>query len=358
MLPTIASGNVASATAGGFEVSNSCRFNAADDELMYKAGVSGNRDTDTMSYWIKRTGFGSSDGMRVMMFSGTDSTSGTTNLLGKFGDDHTFVIVDNTGAGNHLSFTTTRLFRDASAWYNIIIAVDTTQAVEANRMKLYVNGVQETAFSTGDYPTQNTDTLLGAGSSYEFTIGGWKGNDNQYTDMYLAEVVHIDGLQLAPTSFGEFDGDTPTIWKPIDVSGLTFGNNGFYLDFRDSANLGNDANGGTDFTETNIAAINQTTDTPTNNFCVMNIMTWGPSTNFSNVSITEEGSLYFKQVAGVNSQRRWVSTVGVTSGKWYFEAICTAGETGACVGISDQSQWTTYGNNYIGELSLDVGYNL
>ena len=87
----------------------------------------------------------------------------------------------------------------------------------------------------------------------------------------------MDGSSLAPTSFGEFNSDSPTIWQPIDVSELTFGTNGTYLDFEDSSNLGNDANGGTDWTETNLAATDQSTDSPTNNFATLNPLYHPPS---------------------------------------------------------------------------------
>ena len=268
-MPLILPGNVATATAAvGYNVANSCRWNDGDSPLMYKAGVTGtSRDTWTTSMWLKRGNVTTEQ--RILMFSGTDSTSATTDVM-KFNADGSFLIADNTGSGNQIHVQTNRLFRDPTAWYHIVVAVDSGQGTAANRVKIYVNGTLETSFSTATYLAEDADTLLGIGSGYEFTIGAWKGNTNQYFDGYLAEVVHIDGLQLAATSFGEFDSDSPTIWKPIDVSGLTFGNNGFYLDFKDSANLGNDANGGTDLTETNLAAADQATDTPTNNFCTLN----------------------------------------------------------------------------------------
>jgi hypothetical protein len=339
-LPTIPSGNVASATAGGFEVANSCRFNDGDNPYMYKAGASGNRDTYTFSYWLKRGAITGAD-MRIGMFSGTDSTSGTTMIWGKFNSDDTFVVVDNTGSGNHLSITTNRKFRDPSAWYHFVVAVDTTQSTEANRCKIYVNGVQETSFSSATYPSQNTDTLMGIGSGYEFVVSGWKGNTNQMFEGYLAEVVHIDGLALAPTSFGEFDEDSPTIWKPIDVSGLTFGTNGFYLDFEDSSNLGNDANGGTDLTEANLAAADQATDTPTNNFCTISPIDGGVGTyTFS------EGNC---QIQGTSTS--WYtrgSTFAVTKGKWYWEVEFDAGTMiEIMVGVHDTSVDLTATNRWV-----------
>ena len=137
--------------------------------------------------------------------------------------------------------------------------------------------------------------------------------------MYMAEIVFIDGTQNAVTDFGEFDEDSPTIWKPIDVSGLTFGTNGFYLDFEDSANLGNDANGGTDFTESNLAATDQASDSPTNNFSTMNPLDkkTGGTYTFA------EGNLEVQQ----DISRGTLSTFAVAAGKWYAEAkfISTSG---------------------------------
>ena len=334
---------------GGFEVANSCRFNDGDNPYMYKAGASGNRDTYTFSYWLKRGAITGAD-MRIGMFSGTDSTSGTTMIWGKFNSDDTFVVVDNTGSGNHLSITTNRKFRDVSSWYHFVVAVDTTQSTEADRCKIYVNGVQETSFSSATYPSQNTDTLMGIGSGYEFVVSGWKGNTNQMFDGYLAEVVHIDGLQLAATSFGEFDEDSPTIWKPIDVSGLTFGTNGFYLDFEDSANLGNDANGGTDWTENNLAAADQATDTPTNSFCTMN-----PLDNYYPASTFSEGNNYI--VSGSSPYSSNTATMGVSSGKWYYELKYVArGGSDDLVHVGIKSKQDTANTQELGHHSTDYGY--
>jgi len=129
----------------------------------------------------------------------------------------------------------------------------------------------------------------------------------------MAEVCYIDGSQLAATSFGEFDEDSPTIWKPKDVSGLTFGTNGFYLDFEASGNLGNDANGGTDLTEVNLAATDQATDTPTNNFCTMNTLIPTSNVTFS------EGNCKIVSDASNPMTGAGVGTFGLTAGKWYYE---------------------------------------
>jgi len=329
-MPLILPGNVASATAAvGYNVANSCRFNDGDSPRMYKAGVTGtSRDAWTTSVWVKRGNVTTEQ--RILTFSGTDSTSAVTNII-KFNADDSLLVVDNTdGSNNHIHIQTSRLFRDPSAWYHIVVAVDSGQGTEANRVKIYINGTQETSFSDETYLAEDADTLMGIGSGYEFVLSSWKGNNNQYFDGYLAEVVHIDGLQLAATSFGEFDEDSPTIWKPIDVSELTFGNNGFYLDFEASDNLGNDANGGTDLTETNLAAADQATDTPTNNFATLNPVY---ASRFDNDGLLSEGNNKITFTAANADTGFGMSTMGVTAGKWYWEIkLPTIARAGAGVG--------------------------
>jgi len=163
-----------------------------------------------------------------------------------------------------------------------------------------------------------------------------QGEQNDFFDGYMSEFVFIDGQQLTPTSFGEFDSDSPTIWKPKDVSGLTFGTNGFYLDFKDSSNLGNDANGGTDLTEVNLAATDQATDTPTNNFCTLNPLYLSASSY-----TIEEGNLQITANAS-NAWRSLYGTFGITNGKWYweikFDAINAGDVDNLAVGIVDVEQ--------------------
>ena len=145
---------------------------------------------------------------------------------------------------------TDREFRDPSAWYHFVLSIDSTQAVSNDRIRLYVNGQRETSFSTESYPSQNTNGSWWA-SNY-FQIGRTYGTSN-YMDGYLAEIVYIDGTALDPSSFGEYNSSN--IWIPKDVSGLTFGTNGFHIDGRDSADLGDDESGnGNDYTASGLAA--------------------------------------------------------------------------------------------------------
>jgi len=311
MIP-ILSGNVASATAGGYEVDNSCRFNDGDSASMLKAASTGDRRQVTISAWVKRGVLGTEQ--QIWSFRQNSS-----NVFGIFfnGSNDKIEVTDYQGSYN-IRLITTAQYRDCSAWYHICLATDTEQGTEANRVKLYVNGVQVTAFDTETYPSQNTDLYVNVSGENHY-IGTEQ--TVRYFDGYMAEVVFIDGTQNAVTDFGEFDSDSPTIWKPIDVSGLTFGTNGFYLDFEDSSNLGNDANGGTDFTESNLAATDQATDTPTNNFATLN-----PLVNF-NSGVFSEGN------CAITYGDDTISTIGVTKGRWYWEAQRTNTTTEAHFGI-------------------------
>ena len=147
----------------------------------------------------------------------------------------------------------------------------------------------------------------------------------------MADVILCDGQTYTPSDFGEFDSDSPTIWKPKDPSGLTFGNNGTWLDFKDSANLGNDANGGSDWAEQNLAAADQATDTPTNNFCCAKL--FKQRSLFSFYFLVKENC---KTAQG--SDYAWnLSTLGMSAGKWYFEDyIIDVGTVWSATGITSR----------------------
>ena len=308
-------GGANSAADDAYEVANSCRFNNDDSDHMHKTpGSAGNRRTWTVSVWVKKSLVGGST--RKAIFGTADTeVNGDGGCLLRFenGDALKF----ESDGGQVTVVETNALYRDPSAWMHVVLAVDTTQGTAANRVKIYINGVQETSLATSTYPAQNKDyhwnnTVVNYVGAYDDS-----GDIAVPFDGYMAEFVSIDGSALTPSSFGEYNEDSPTIWQPIDVSGLTFGTNGFYLDFEDSANLGNDANGGTDLTEVNIAAIDQCVDTPTNNFATLNPL----QTNaFDSGSTTfSEGNTKYVNSGSASYNSMWLPTIGVTSGKWYGE---------------------------------------
>ena len=311
-MPLILPANTLS--TGGFSVANSCRFNDGDSAYMYRSnGTPTSQRILTISTWLKRgTDMATTDVYQYWMGI-QDTGVGDPRMYIGFNDSGQLNTGEKDGAGENVwKFTTNRVFRDPSAWMNIVLSIDTTQGTEANRVKIYVNGTQETSFATSTYPTENLDMDTTGNEINVACIDN--SSPSGFFDGYIAEMVYSDGQAYAASDFGEFDEDSPTIWKPKDVSGLTFGDNGFYLDFEDSANLGNDANGGTDFTTSGLAATDQATDTPTNNFCTLNPL----YRSYDNDTVFSEGNL--KASWASNSDRGYgMSTIGVTSGKWYCE---------------------------------------
>jgi|MDTE01.1.fsa_nt_gb hypothetical protein len=319
----------------GYEVANSLRFDEPSNQGLSKTPSSaGNRRTFTFSVWLKRSKISNQTGDVQHFFESRVDSNDNCGLV--FNTDDTLQVKLKIG-GTNAKLITNRVFRDVSAFYNIVVAVDTTQSTNSNRNKLYINGVQETSFGTEQYPSQNADTTFN--NTVAHAIGKRTDVTTQNFDGYIAEAVMIDGSALAPTSFGEFDEDSG-IWKPIDVSGLTFGTNGFYLDFENSGSLGADVSGnGNNFTVNNLTSIDQSTDTCTNNFATLNPLVKAPS------SITfSEGNL---KAVHPGSWTGVPATIGVQSGKWYWECKITTGNsanafTGICVEDINFNDSTVY----------------
>ena len=320
-------GGANSAADTGFSVANSCRFNDGDSPQMIRTLADKNQKTFTFSVWLKRS------------IDATDQ-----HLFGTYTDDNNrFHIYFDNGTGqlwvlnivsgsSTLVFKTNRVFRDCSAWINIVVAVDTTQGTEGNRVKIYINGTRETSWATETYPSEDADMYVN--NNLVHYIGRNPGATNYYFDGYMAELVWIDGTQYAASDFGEFDEDSPNIWKPKDVSGLTFGDNGAYLDFEDSDNLGDDESGNTnDWAETNLAAADQATDSPTNNFATLNSVVGQTGSTFS------EGNCKLVTSSALGGGN--FSTIAASAGKWYAEVKLTAHSAASAIeaimGVSDTS---------------------
>ena len=340
-LLTIPSGNVASAISGGYEVANSCRFDRASSASMSKTQGAGNRRKATFSCWWKGA-YPSGYDEQMFMSSGGDH-----NCYGAGTSTGTMRI--NTGTGDYAY--STAYYRDPASWYHMVWAVDTEQGTAADRMKLYINGTQVTSFSHSSYPSEDEDLDMNQ-TGETFYIA--RSATTSYGNFMLAEVVWIDGLQLAASSFGEFDEDSPTIWKPKDLSDLesSKGTNGFYLDFEDSSNLGNDVWGGTDFTESNLAATDQASDSPTNNFCTLNPIAFenaSGSGRLTEINLRLDGG-------SSTAHNLSVGTIAVNQGKWWFEAeIDALGGDYPQIGIRSVDVNNELGS-YVGEITGGAGY--
>ena len=327
-----------------YEVANSCRFNDGDSAYMHKTpGSSGNQRKFTFSTWFK---LGNSTEWLTLFATGADASNRFVILRHNESSNNSQIKIDaKTSDSQTIELRTNASFRDPAAWMHLVVAVDTEQSTSTDRVKVYINGTQITSFNQTTYPAEDHDTEVNKAA--EHRVGRYNAGDN-YFDGYLAETVFIDGTQYAASDFGEFDEDSPTIWKPKDVSGLTFGTNGFYLDFEDSANLGNDANGGTDLTEVNLAATDQATDTPTNNFATLN-----PLDNYYASHTFSEGNCKIVTHSGNMSFN--TATIPVSSGKWYVEAkvIDNADSNYHHVGITETTSSAT--SNWIGVSATHYG---
>ncbi len=335
----------------GYSIDNSLRFNDNDSPRLTRTPSSAsNRKTWTWSGWVKRGNLGSG---QHLFASGSGSGSGGANEMQfQFGSDDKLKI-GSAGVGTSQSSS---VFRDVSAWYHVLLVVDTTEASASNRVKIYVNSRQLT-LDSNLYSTLNQDTAVN--DTVEHRIGKRVRNDNEPYDGYMAECHFIDGQALSPTDFGEFDEDSG-IWKPKQFSG-SYGTNGFYLDFENSGSLGADQSGnGNNFTPTNLASTDQTTDTPTNNFATLNPLTPVVTHTLSeaNLKSTNSSGTHGGATATINYP---------TSGKWYHEVRINAEDSskgqGVAIGNQVYRSATDWGNytNLVGYMSdgtkyIDTGY--
>ena len=304
-MPLILASNSAS---GGYNVANSLRFNSGSSEYLNRTPASaGNRQIFTVSLWTKING---NTSRQVLFWSPTSSS--------------TFALFDSgelrfgAGDGADWYYVTTQLFRDPSAWYHIVFAVDTTQATASNRIKLYVNGSQITSFSTTTNPTQNYSSAWN-NNAIHYIGAGNDGGITYYYGGYMSEFYNIDGQQLTPSSFGQTDPaiSSSGIWIPKAYTG-TFGTNGFYLKFANSAALGTDSSGNVNnFTVNNLTSVDQMTDTPTLNYCTLTPL----MKSTADVVLTQGNLNMVSNFAG--GWQNAGSTFAVKTGKWYWEAKAT-----------------------------------
>jgi len=321
----------------GYDIDNSIKLEHANNEWLYRASpTEGNRRTFTFSFWIKRSRLGN------------PTASGTMYVAGQGQHGRMYFTSDYFGFrfdDGHDTRDITTYHRDPSAWLHVVVAVDTNQSSSSNRVKIYFNGVQTTTidFDGGSYPDLQ-DQASGWFTTNYLTVGtapfggSYNAGDGDY-DMsgYLAEFCAVDGQQLDPTDFGETNADG--VWVPIDVSGINFGSQGYYLKFDDTSSSGKDSSGnGNNFSDSNLSAADHSTDTPTNNFCIANNAFAGAYT----ISLSEGGT--YVPMNGVNANNQTQGTLGVTKGKWYYE--CYINMRSATYGLTIAVGWCNFQGNY------------
>ena len=296
----------------------------------------GNRKTWTFSAWCKVQ----KDSNETIFDVGTNGGNNYTPFF--FQNDQAIRLYEVVGGSlQSYNLITNRKFRDRNAWYHLVYRVDTTQSTASDRIRLYVNGVQETSFSTAAYPAQNYDTLKNS-TSYANVLGVAADNYGaNFYDGLMAHVHFCDGYSYAPTEFGETDSTTG-IWKPKTAPSVTYGTNGFFLKFENSAAMGTDSAGSNNFTVN--GPMTKLIDTPTNVFATLNplVPTTTFSGNFSNGNTTA--------TAKSNAKGVTLSTLGASTGKYYFEAKITNTDSFA-VGITNDAiglnTWSPSTGNYV-----------
>ena len=333
--------NLMMGAVGGYQISRSLRFRSSASAYLNRTPASAsNQKIWTWSGWVKRGVLSVEYGL----YQAYTGSVGTQETVIEFQSDNTLRIADSiAGVSTNWDVITTAVYRDPSAWYHILYAVDTTQATASNRVKLYVNGVQITSFGTATYPSLNFNTAVNTTIPHYICRRG-----SAYFDGYLAEVNFIDGQALTPSSFGAYD--TNGVWQPKKYTG-TYGTNGFYLPFSNTTStttLVQDSSGnGNNWTHNNISLTAGTTydsmiDSPTvgasaSNYCVGN-----PLYNDTAATSTWTNANLSYSVGNGGSAD---TTMAVSSGKWYWEN--TIGATSNGVGVHQAGSVGRFVNSII-----------
>ena len=317
-----------------YEIDQSIRFNDDDSAYLNRTpGSAGNRRTWTFSCWVKR---GNITGANGPIF-----TAGADDWL-QFLSGNTLGF--NSDGSSNYRIVTSQLFRDPAAWFHVVLRIDTTNSTAGDRERMYINGSEVTDFGTDTNPPLNYDTAFN--NTGEHSIGKTVGS-SQFFDGYLAEMHHVDGSSLAPSSFGETNDDG--VWVPKAYSG-SYGTTGFYLKGQDSSALGDDTSGnGSDFSSNNLAAADQMSDSPTNNHCTLNPLITPATMTFA------DGNL---ALSGYTASTSAYGTFGLSSGKWFWQIVAQAN---AMAGISATPNGSQYpgqaADSYAMDLTNGTKYN-
>jgi len=337
---------IAAPTSSGYNLTNSLRFRASASAYLSKTFGAGTSDQKmAISVWVKRGVLAT----QQAIFTNSNSTPGTNEAQFQFNSTNNLRFYSQGGT---VSLITSQTFVDPSAWYHLYVAIDTTQATAANRILMYVNGAQVTAFSTANYPTQNTNIQFN--NAYLHSIGDYQASGVNFFDGYMAEFNFIDGSAPAVTSFGSFNATTG-VWQPTKYSG-TYGTNGFYLPFSNTAStttLGYDLSGNSNNWTTNNISLtagytyDSMTDVPTltsatvANYCTLNPLTPQAS------SIVDQGNLRFNNTNASTSY--YVGGTQNMYGKQYFEITISNTVSGAYpnIGLTIQNTISQYYGTYL-----------
>ena len=312
----------------------------ANSYLSRTPSSAGSATIGTFSAWVKRSTVGSG---YPRLFHETPSSNNFFEIF--FRDSNELQIDCYFNSSMRAQLRTHRKFADTSGWYHIVVATDSSQGTAADRIKVYVNGTQETSFAQSNYPSSGANMKFN-GSTGSVYVG--RDGSGNYMDGYISHAAWVDGQQLAPTVFGETDS-TSGIWKFKSPTGVTWGTNGFHLKFENSANLGLDSSGNTNNMSVN-GNLKQALDTPSNVHATSN-----PLSSRFVIHSNGNNNVFFDETG---QWRAVYSTLGASSGKWYMEAKVDAVGGEASIGvisaeIASKNQDT---GDYLGKELESIGY--
>jgi hypothetical protein len=295
-----------------------------------------NRKTFTFSAWVKRSNISSNQALFDVI--GQDSNNKSTI---QFNSDGTFKLLSFNGGGASVHLITSRVFRDTSAWYHVVVAVDTTQATSSDRVKYYINGEQITSFSTSTYPSQNLDFWFNTNTAHDL---GSRIDVSYYFDGSMSHVHWIDGIAYDATAFGEYDANG--VWKIKTSPSVTYGTNGFFI-LKDGNSVTDQSGNGNNFTVAG-GTLTSTEDNPSNVFATWNSLEYA-NDNFSYANGNTYSSI---SSAGYNYV---TSTLGASSGKYYCEMKANSGSSKWLFGIATHPSLSA-NDDYLGKDSDAWGY--
>ncbi len=313
----------------------------ASTRIYRTAGTPTLNTKHTISMWFKRTKLTYGD---CFLMDGYVDSSNRFKLA--FDSTDSLELYNTHGGSYKYNVKTNRKFRDTSAFYHLVIRIDTTQSTASDRVRVYVNGTEEESFSTYTNATQDDANNVVNESGATISIGDYQGGGNAF-DGLMTHVHFVDGTSYAPTTFGEFDS-TSGIWKPKTAPSVTYGNNGFFLKFENSGNMDLDSSGN-NLTFTTSGTLTQNVDTPSNNFATFNPL-FDPSS--SSISFNNGNLRVDQDTSGWGTG---LSSLGVNTGKFYAEFKATSvASNGMTTGIVEEA----YPNNlgFVGDTG-SIGYH-
>ena len=312
----------------------------ASTYLSRTSGTATNTDKCTLSVWIKRSKLSGND--EIIIGEYTDA-SNRAKLLFNADQLHFF---QKTGGSTTADVKTTRVFRDSNAWYHIVVAFDTTQSTNTDRIKFYINGVQETAFDNTTYPSLNNKIRINDSSITQLI--GYAGTTNTYFDGVMSHIHFIDGTAYDASAFGSTDATTGE-WKINTSPSVTYGNNGFFI--LKNGNSVTDQSGNSNNFTVGGGTLTKTEDCPSNVFCTMNAL----DKSYSGTAALSNGNT---TVTGDGTwQNMRLGTIGVNTGKWYWEMKINSGNNANIhFGIVPETWNMNYSSAYYGQTGYYAFY--